>query len=624
MREVQPNYRRADGYGQDHHHRKYQDQQRVDELDPYGVPAKADDEPRVCPVRTSPSPSPSPPSRPRSPLPSPSLKVQVRPIRALPRLSDPTVQALGIPVSNYVLAPNPLGFQFDHSDLSRFRNGAHGRCGVDVDVDMDVDGDDGGEEGDGKPMTISEAVWRRWEQVGELAKGAGELFRYAYDRDGNDYRPDMTHVQAIRLVIAASPRKMMTLAQIYQAIEERWPWHKAAGSTWKNSIRHNLSLNDCFINAERPTHEGGSGKGGYWTVNDKLTGKTARKLKRSLRSELENEMENDAIEVDGRAGGPSHPHPYPQPNAHATYFPSSFSPTHPHPHYPHSQTHNINDMYTTETLWDPPARPVRSLKRYRLSQPPLPPSGSGSVSASYQPYFQLYPHSRPRQHPQEHELPHERRHEHTLERARPILANEYTRSPSPSLYTHFPEYKRDPHLRLGISLSVPTFAHMQSHSRGALPHAPELMDQERDGDEQRDREQRVRDSVTPFGVRVLAQERERGKGREQRGYYHPYPTPKTSGEIEREADYNDHEHYDHTQNPVHTQNHDHTQNHVHTQDQNQKAKYVSRDIPFSLWTPPGQGAGQMGGREKGEDRDELQRAADGVELLALAAAKIQG
>lgn len=81
-------------------------------------------------------------------------------------------------MSNYVLAPNPLGFQFDHSDLSRFRNGAHGRCGVDVDVDMDVDGDDGGEEGDGKPMTISEAVWRRWEQVGELAKGAGELFSH--------------------------------------------------------------------------------------------------------------------------------------------------------------------------------------------------------------------------------------------------------------------------------------------------------------------------------------------------------------------------------------------------------------------------------------------------------------
>ncbi|OXG24483.1 hypothetical protein C366_00012 [Cryptococcus neoformans Tu401-1] len=717
MSEVQPNHWRLDAYGQGFHHQKDQDQQRADELDPYCIPAEKDDEPRVCLTRISPSLSPSP-SRLRSPLPSPSLKVQLRPNPILPRPSDPTAQALGTPMSSYAFAPNPLGFPFTHSDLSRLRNGAHGKCDIDVDMDVDVDDDGDDEDGDEKPMTMSEAVCRKWELMGGLAKGAGGLFRYAYDQDGNDYRPDMTHVQVIRLVIAASPRKMMTLAQIYQAIEERWPWHKAGGSTWKNSIRHNLSLNDCFINAERPTHEGGSGKGGYWTVNDKLTGKTARKLKRSLRSELENEMENDEIETDG-AGGPPHPHPYPQPNGHATYFPSSFSPTHPHPpHYPHSQTHNTSDMYTTETLWPPLAQPVRSVKRYRLSQPPLSPSGSGSVSASYGPSPQLYPYSRPRQHPHphEHELPHEHSRQHPLERTRTILANEYTRSPFPSLYTRFTEDKRDPHLRLGIPVSVPTFAQMQSYSRGALPYAPELMDRENDRDGQRDRERRVRDSVTPFDdMRALEQERERGRKRveqhpilpvdprqldpsscsasvpsapssalsdftsaptsvpapfpesatvlistsmanktkslsewtshhtrtarvgtgrfwkwdlfgrsggsagdererereterEQRGYYHPYPTPQTSGEIEREADYNDHDH------------NDHTQNHVHTPNQNQKAKYASRDIPLSFWT----GAGEMGGREKAEDRGELQRTADGVELLALAAAKIQG
>lgn len=431
-------------------------------------------------------------------------------------------------------------------------------------------------------------------------------------------------------------------------------------------------------------------------------------------------MENDEMETDGSAGGPPHPHPYPQPTSHATYFPSSFSPTHPHPpHYPHSQTHNTSDMYTTETLRPPLAQPVRSVKRYRLSQPPLSPSGSGSVSASYGPSPQLYPYSRPRQHPHshKHELPHEHSRQHPLERARTILANEYTRSPCPSLYTRFTEDKRDPHLRLGIPLSVPIFAQMQSYSRGALPYAPELMDRESDGDGQRDRGRKVRDSVTPFDMRAWEQERERerkrveqhhplspvdprqldpssscsasvpsapssalsdftsaptsvpapfpesatvlistsmanknkslsewtshhtrtarvGTGRfwkwdffgrsggsagdererereterEQRGYYHPYPTPQTSGEIEREADYNDHDH------------NDHTQNHVHTPNQNQKAKYASRDIPLSFWT----GAGEMGGREKAEDRGELQRAADGVELLALAAAKIQG
>lgn len=184
MSGVQPNYWRLDAYGQGFHHQKDQDQQRADELDPQCVPAEKDDEPRVRSARISPSLSPSP-SRLRSPLPSPSLKFQLRPNPILPRPSDPTVQALGIPLSSYVFAPNPLGFQFTHSDLSRLRNGAHGKCDIDVDMDVDVDDNGDDEDGDEKPMTMSEAVWRKWELVGGLAKGAGGLFRYAYDQDGN-------------------------------------------------------------------------------------------------------------------------------------------------------------------------------------------------------------------------------------------------------------------------------------------------------------------------------------------------------------------------------------------------------------------------------------------------------
>ncbi|WVQ82248.1 hypothetical protein IAT38_004376 [Cryptococcus sp. DSM 104549] len=197
----------------------------------------------------------------------------------LPKLSpltapdpdDIAVQTLGIPSSSFGLSHDSRGFTFTNEDLTRFRMGGFVKCDVEGPVAPE----------DLRRMTVNEGVWRRWEEVGGLAKGAGGLFRYSFDKHGNEYRPEMTHVQAIRLVIAASPRRMMTLAQIYQAIEERWPWHKTAGSTWKNSIRHNLSLNDCFVNAERPNHEGGSGKGGYWMVNDKLSGKTARKLKRS-------------------------------------------------------------------------------------------------------------------------------------------------------------------------------------------------------------------------------------------------------------------------------------------------------------------------------------------------------
>nr|ODN97854.1 hypothetical protein L204_03279 [Cryptococcus depauperatus CBS 7855] len=192
---------------------------------------------------------------------------------------DPVTQTLGIAASSYAVERDPAGFTFTHADLARFRNGGFVKCDIEGPLDPEQL----------QRMTINEAVWRKWEELGGLAKGAGGLFRYGYDKHGNEYRPEMTHVQAIRLVIAASPRKMLTLAQIYQAIEERWPWHKSAGNTWKNSIRHNLSLNDCFVNAERPNHEGGSGKGGYWTVNDLFSGKTSRKIKRALRTEEESD-----------------------------------------------------------------------------------------------------------------------------------------------------------------------------------------------------------------------------------------------------------------------------------------------------------------------------------------------
>jgi len=48
-------------------------------------------------------------------------------------------------------------------------------------------------------------------------------------------------------------------------MENRYPWFKTAGQGWKNSVRHNLSLNKCFAKISRPITE--PGKGAYWTVD---------------------------------------------------------------------------------------------------------------------------------------------------------------------------------------------------------------------------------------------------------------------------------------------------------------------------------------------------------------------
>lgn len=49
------------------------------------------------------------------------------------------------------------------------------------------------------------------------------------------------------------------------SLEKTFPYYKSAGGGWKNSIRHNLSLNVAFEKLPRPRDE--PGKGSYWIIN---------------------------------------------------------------------------------------------------------------------------------------------------------------------------------------------------------------------------------------------------------------------------------------------------------------------------------------------------------------------
>ncbi|KAF9057416.1 hypothetical protein BJ165DRAFT_1326935, partial [Panaeolus papilionaceus] len=85
-------------------------------------------------------------------------------------------------------------------------------------------------------------------------------------------KPFYPYSTLIRYAIKGSPNQKLLLEDIYYAIESRFPYFRTAPNGWKNSVRHNLSLNPCFEKVPRPLTD--RGKGSYWTVNENVDPRT--------------------------------------------------------------------------------------------------------------------------------------------------------------------------------------------------------------------------------------------------------------------------------------------------------------------------------------------------------------
>ena len=95
-------------------------------------------------------------------------------------------------------------------------------------------------------------------------------FAYAYGkfdprffRVPDEPKPQHSYIGLIAMAILSSKDVKLVLADIYQYILDNFPYFRHRGPGWRNSIRHNLSLNDCFVKAGRAAN----GKGHFWAIH---------------------------------------------------------------------------------------------------------------------------------------------------------------------------------------------------------------------------------------------------------------------------------------------------------------------------------------------------------------------
>ena len=134
-----------------------------------------------------------------------------------------------------------------------------------IDVHNSIDGPSSDEEIPIRDKTVEEKEASMDADESDYEDNEGCETQRAKDNSSkpDESKPTQSYIALIAKAILSSPERKMVLSDIYKYILDNYPFYKTQDKSWRNSIRHNLSLNECFIKAGRSEN----GKGNYWAVH---------------------------------------------------------------------------------------------------------------------------------------------------------------------------------------------------------------------------------------------------------------------------------------------------------------------------------------------------------------------
>ncbi|XP_062399979.1 forkhead box protein N4 [Sardina pilchardus] len=98
-------------------------------------------------------------------------------------------------------------------------------------------------------------------------------------------KPIYSYSCLIAMALKNSKTGSLPVSEIYNFMKEHFPYFKTAPDGWKNSVRHNLSLNKCFEKVENKL-SGSSRKGCLWALNPAKIDKMEEEMQKWKRKDL--------------------------------------------------------------------------------------------------------------------------------------------------------------------------------------------------------------------------------------------------------------------------------------------------------------------------------------------------